>query len=62
MVMKYICQYYFPLQDPPKFTQNWDFWFENKPSGSPDNAEKSWSIKKVTETDISVFPRPRIIL
>jgi hypothetical protein len=23
------------LQDPPKFTQNWDFWFENKPSGNP---------------------------
>jgi hypothetical protein len=25
----------FTLQDPPKFTQNWDFWFENKPSGNP---------------------------
>jgi hypothetical protein len=25
----------FSLQDPPKFTQNWDFWFENKPSGNP---------------------------
>jgi hypothetical protein len=24
-----------PLQDPPKFTQNLDFWFENKPSGNP---------------------------
>jgi hypothetical protein len=23
------------LQDPPKFTQNWEFWFENKPSGNP---------------------------
>jgi hypothetical protein len=25
---------FFPLQDPPKFPQNWDFWFEKKPSGS----------------------------
>jgi hypothetical protein len=24
------------MQDPPKFTQKWDFWFENIPSGSPD--------------------------
>jgi hypothetical protein len=24
-----------PLQGHPKFTQDWDFWFENKPSGSP---------------------------
>jgi hypothetical protein len=24
-----------PLQGPPKFTQNWDFWFENIPSGNP---------------------------
>jgi hypothetical protein len=24
-----------------KFTQNWDFGFENKPSGSPDVQEKS---------------------
>jgi hypothetical protein len=28
------------LQDPPKFTQNWDFWFENKPSGNPDWAKE----------------------
>jgi hypothetical protein len=27
-----------PLQDPPKFTQIWDFWFENKPSGNPGHA------------------------
>jgi hypothetical protein len=25
------------LQGPPKFTQTWDFWFENKPSGNPAN-------------------------
>jgi hypothetical protein len=25
----------FPLQDPPKFTQFKDFWFENMPSGNP---------------------------
>jgi hypothetical protein len=24
-----------PLQDPTKFTQNYDFWFENIPSGKP---------------------------
>jgi hypothetical protein len=24
-----------PLQDPPKFTQNWEFWFEIKPYGNP---------------------------
>jgi hypothetical protein len=23
------------LQDTPKFTPNWDFWFENIPSGNP---------------------------
>jgi hypothetical protein len=22
-------------KDPPKFTQMWIFWFENKPSGNP---------------------------
>jgi hypothetical protein len=25
-----------PFKGPPKFTQIWDFWFENKPSGNPD--------------------------
>jgi hypothetical protein len=25
------------MQDPPKFTQIWIFWFENKPSGNPAN-------------------------
>jgi hypothetical protein len=24
-----------PFKGPPKFTQIWDFWFENKPFGSP---------------------------
>jgi hypothetical protein len=28
------CQH-LPLQDPPKCTQIWIFWFENKPSGNP---------------------------
>jgi hypothetical protein len=23
------------IQGPPKFTQIWNFWFENKPSGNP---------------------------
>jgi hypothetical protein len=23
------------FKGPPKFTQIWDFWFENKPSGNP---------------------------
>jgi hypothetical protein len=26
---------HFSLQDPPKFTPNWEFWFENMPSGNP---------------------------
>jgi hypothetical protein len=26
---------HFPFQYPPKFTLNWDFGFENKPSGIP---------------------------
>jgi hypothetical protein len=26
---------HFPFKGPPKFTQIWDFWFENKPSGNP---------------------------
>jgi hypothetical protein len=24
-----------PFKRPPKFTQIWIFWFENKPSGNP---------------------------
>jgi hypothetical protein len=24
-----------PFKGPQKFTQIWDFWFENKPSGNP---------------------------
>jgi hypothetical protein len=24
------------LQDPTKFTQKWDFWFENMSSGNPE--------------------------
>jgi hypothetical protein len=29
--------HHIPIQDPQKFTQNVFFWFENKPSGNPDN-------------------------
>jgi hypothetical protein len=29
-----ICQQV-PIKDPTKFSSNWDFWFENKPSGNP---------------------------
>jgi hypothetical protein len=25
----------FPFQDPKNIYPNWDFWFENKPSGNP---------------------------
>jgi hypothetical protein len=25
----------FPIQGLPKFTQNWEFWFETIPSGNP---------------------------
>jgi hypothetical protein len=24
-----------PFEGPPKFTQIWDVWFENKPTGNP---------------------------
>jgi hypothetical protein len=27
---------HFPIQGPPKITQIGDFWYEKKPSGSPD--------------------------
>jgi hypothetical protein len=29
------------LQDPPKFTQIWIFWFENIPSGNPETDTKT---------------------
>jgi hypothetical protein len=29
---------HFPFKDTPKFTQNLNFWFENKPSGNPGQA------------------------
>jgi hypothetical protein len=35
-----ICKH-LSFQDPPKFTQNWDFWLENMPSGSPDSSPES---------------------
>jgi hypothetical protein len=28
-----MCQH-LPLQDPPNFFPNWDFWLENTPSGN----------------------------
>jgi hypothetical protein len=31
----------FSLKVPQKFTQIWDFWFENKPSGNPDPKQLS---------------------
>jgi hypothetical protein len=30
-----------PFRGTPKFTQIWDFWFENKTSGNPDAQRKS---------------------
>jgi hypothetical protein len=33
----------FSIPRPYKFYQNWDFWFENKPSGNP-----GWKRKKST--------------
>jgi hypothetical protein len=33
---------HFPFQSPLKFYPNWDFWFENKPSGNPAHEEKSF--------------------
>jgi hypothetical protein len=39
MVVKYSKWSYnittFSIPRPSKFYQNWDFWFENKPSGNP---------------------------
>jgi hypothetical protein len=29
------------FKEPPKFTQIWDFWFENKPSGNAAQAPKA---------------------
>jgi hypothetical protein len=39
MVIKYRYQR-IPFQGPPKCTQIWDFWFENKPSGNPVSEQK----------------------
>jgi hypothetical protein len=36
------------LQDPPKIYPNWDFWFENIPSGDP----AKYSIAAITITYI----------
>jgi hypothetical protein len=36
----------FPIWGPPKFTQNWDFWVENKPSGNPVFDEEKRLIQK----------------
>jgi hypothetical protein len=33
----------FPLQDPPKIYPNWDFGFENKPSGNPGSSFFVWA-------------------
>jgi hypothetical protein len=37
---------HFPIKGPQNFTQNSDFWFENKPSGNPD---KTSSTKHLTK-------------
>jgi hypothetical protein len=36
MVIKYL-----PFKGPSKFTQIWDFWFENKPSGNPEQGSET---------------------
>jgi hypothetical protein len=33
------------LQDPPKIYPNWDFWFENKPSGNPGQGRFSETLR-----------------
>jgi hypothetical protein len=30
----------FSIPRPPKIYRNWDFWYENKPSGNPANRWK----------------------
>jgi hypothetical protein len=36
------------LQDTPKFTQNWEFWYENIPSGSPGKeCGPNWRVKNL---------------
>jgi hypothetical protein len=46
MVIKYTYQH-LPFKGPPKFTQIWDFWFENKPSGNPDkNRVHRWKMER----------------
>jgi hypothetical protein len=40
----YIIYQHLPFKGPPKFTQIWDFGFENKPSGNPDWVQDSTSI------------------
>jgi hypothetical protein len=46
-----------PLQDPPKFTQNWDCWFENIPSGiwQPCSILSNWKTKQTKQTIIVFF-------
>jgi hypothetical protein len=39
-VKEYQC---FPFQGPPKFYPNWEFWFENMPSGNPGWSDGSLS-------------------
>jgi hypothetical protein len=35
MAIPYICIAFLSIPRPFKIYQNWDFWFENKPSGNP---------------------------
>jgi hypothetical protein len=50
---------HFPFQGPPKYVYpNWDFWYENKPSGNPvlwtDNGCSSRSVVKKNRKSLFV--------
>jgi hypothetical protein len=40
---------------PSKIYPNWDFWFENKPSGNPATHvyAHQWSVRNCPETDLT---------
>jgi hypothetical protein len=41
-----------PFKGPPKFTQIWAFWFENKPSGNPDQGRLFKMRSSLKEADM----------
>jgi hypothetical protein len=47
MTIKYVYQH-LPLQDPPKFTQTGNFWFENMPSGNPGHTYLCTNVCEIT--------------